>query len=82
MTLAGWLVLGQLSGQQEPDSGLDITRCDGEPLVVVGELDDSGERVVGGDTGGGVSGSDSGQVNRSGEQVVGGDPGGGVSLSS
>ena len=68
MTLAGWLVLGQLSGQQEPDSGLDLARGDGGPLVVVGELagltGDPGEQVVdervhdahglGGDTGVGV----------------------------
>ena len=31
-------VLGQLSGQEEPDSGLDLPGGDGGPLVVVGEL--------------------------------------------
>ena len=31
-------VLGQLSGQQEPDGGLDLPGGDGGPLVVVGEL--------------------------------------------
>jgi len=30
-------VLGQLAGQQETDSGLDLPRGDGGPLVVVGE---------------------------------------------
>ena len=31
-------VLGQLSGQEEPDSGLDLPGGDGGPLVVVGML--------------------------------------------
>ena len=31
-------VLGQLSGQEEPDGGLDLPGGDGGPLVVVGEL--------------------------------------------
>ena len=31
-------VFGQLSGQEEPDSSLDLPRGDGRPLVVVGEL--------------------------------------------
>ena len=31
-------VLGQLSGQEEPDSGLDLPGGDGGPLVVVGQL--------------------------------------------
>ena len=31
-------VLGQLSGQQQPDGGLDLPGGDGGPLVVVGEL--------------------------------------------
>ena len=31
-------MLGQLSGQQEPDGGLDLPGGDGGPLVVVGEL--------------------------------------------
>ena len=43
-------MLGQLSGQQEPDSGLDLPGGDGGPLVVVGELagltGDPGEQVV------------------------------------
>ena len=30
-------VLGQLSGQEEPDSGLDLPGGDGGPLVVVGQ---------------------------------------------
>ena len=30
-------VLGQFTGQQKPDSGLDLPRCDGAPLVVVGK---------------------------------------------
>ena len=30
-------VLGELSGEQEPDSGLDLPGGDGGPLVVVGE---------------------------------------------
>ncbi len=61
-------VLGQLSGQQEPHSGLDLPGGDGGPLVVVGELaglgGDALEQVVdervhdahglGGDTGVGV----------------------------
>ena len=61
-------VLGQLSGQEEPDSGLDLPGGDGGPLVVVGELaglsGDALEQVVdervhdahglGGDTGVGV----------------------------
>ena len=61
-------VLGQLSGQEEPDSGLDLPGGDGGPLVVVGELAGLGgdpleqvvdERVhdahgLGGDTGVGV----------------------------
>ena len=61
-------VLGQLSGQQEPDGGLDLPGGDGGPLVVVGELaglsGDALEQVVdervhdahglGGDTGVGV----------------------------
>ena len=61
-------MLGQLSGQQEPDGGLDLPGGDGGPLVVVGELaglsGDPLEQVVdervhdahglGGDTGVGV----------------------------
>jgi len=61
-------VLGQLSGQEEPHSGLDLPGGDGGPLVVVGELaglgGDALEQVVdegvhdghglGGDTGVGV----------------------------
>jgi hypothetical protein len=61
-------VLGQLSGQQEPDGSLDLPGGDGGPLVVVGELaglgSDAGEQIVdervhdahglGGDTGVGV----------------------------
>jgi len=61
-------VLGQLSGQEEPDSGLDLPGGDGGPLVVVGQLGglsgDPREQVVdkrvhdahglGGDTGVGV----------------------------
>ena len=61
-------VLGQLSGQEEPDGGLDLPGGDGGPLVVVGELaglgGDALEQVVdervhdahglGGDTGVGV----------------------------
>ena len=31
-------VLGQLTGEEEPDSGLDLQRGDGGPLVVVGKL--------------------------------------------
>ena len=31
-------MFGQLSGQQEPDSGLDLPGGDGGPLVAVGEL--------------------------------------------
>ena len=30
-------MLGQLSGQEEPDSGLDLPGGDGGPLVVVGQ---------------------------------------------
>ena len=30
-------MLGEFSGQQEPDSGLDFPRRDGRPLVVVGQ---------------------------------------------
>ena len=33
----GHCVLGQLSGQQEPDGRLDLARRDGRPLVVVGQ---------------------------------------------
>ena len=61
-------VLGQLTGQEEPDSSLDLPGGDGGPLVVVGELaglsGDALEQVVdervhdahglGGDTGVGV----------------------------
>merc|ERR1719319_970249 len=61
-------MLGQLSGQEEPDSSLDLPGGDGSPLVVVGELaglsGDALEQVVhervhdahglGGDTGVGV----------------------------
>ena len=61
-------VLGQLSGEEEPDGGLDLPGGDGGPLVVVGELaglsGDALEQVVdervhdahglGGDTGVGV----------------------------
>ena len=61
-------VLGQLSGQEEPDRGLDLPGGDGGPLVVVGQAgglgSDPGEDVVdegvhdghglGGDTGVGV----------------------------
>ena len=31
-------VLGQLTGEEEPDSGLDLPGGDGGPLVVVGKL--------------------------------------------
>ena len=31
-------MLGQLSGQEEPDSGLDLPGGDGGPLVVEGEF--------------------------------------------
>ena len=31
-------MLGELSGQEEPDSGLNFSGGDGGPLVVVGEL--------------------------------------------
>ena len=31
-------MLGQLSGQEKPDGGLDLPGGDGGPLVVVGEL--------------------------------------------
>jgi len=61
-------VLGQLSGKEEPDRGLDLPGGDGGPLVVVGQTgsfsSDSGEDIVdkgvhdahglGGDTGVGV----------------------------
>ena len=61
-------VLGQFSGQEEPDSGLDLPGGDGGPLVVVGQAGSFGsdpledvvdERVhdahgLGGDTGVGV----------------------------
>ena len=61
-------MLGKLTGQEEPDSGLDLPGGDGGPLVVVGELaglsGDPLEQVVdkrvhdahglGGDTGVGV----------------------------
>jgi hypothetical protein len=61
-------VLGELTGQEEPDSGLDFPGGDGGPLVVVGELaglgGDALEQVVdegvhdahglGGDSGVGV----------------------------
>ena len=61
-------VLGELTWQEEPDSGLDLPGGDGGPLVVVGELaglsGDALEQVVdervhdahglGGDTGVGV----------------------------
>ena len=61
-------MLGKLTGQEEPDSGLDLPGGDGGPLVVVGELaglsGDALEQVVdervhdahglGGDTGVGV----------------------------
>ncbi len=30
-------MLGEFSGEEEPDGGLDLARCDGGPLVVVGE---------------------------------------------
>ena len=30
-------MLGQLTGQEEPDGGLDLPRGDGGPLVVVSE---------------------------------------------
>ena len=33
----GHSVLGQLTGQQEPDSRLDLPGGDGAPLVVVGK---------------------------------------------
>ena len=43
-------VLGQLSGQQEPDSSLDLSGGDGGPLVVVGELtgltSDAAKKVI------------------------------------
>ena len=32
-------VLGQLSGQEEPDSGLDLPGGDGGPIVVVASLE-------------------------------------------
>jgi hypothetical protein len=58
-------VLGQFSGKEEPDRGLDLPRGDGGPLVVVGQTgslsSDPGEDIVdkrvhdahglGGDTG-------------------------------
>ena len=58
-------VLGELTGEEEPDSGLDLTRGDGGPLVVVSQTGGLGgdpleqiidERVhdahgLGGDTG-------------------------------
>ena len=61
-------MLGQLSGKEEPDRGLDLPGGDGGPLVVVGQTgsfsSDSGEDIVdkgvhdahglGGDTGVGV----------------------------
>ena len=61
-------MLGQFSGQEKPDSSLDLPRGDGGPLVVVGQLASLGsntleqvidERVhdahgLGGDTGIGV----------------------------
>ena len=61
-------VLGQLSGKEEPDRGLDFPGGDGGPLVVVGQTGslsgDHGEDIVdkrvhdahglGGDTGVGV----------------------------
>jgi len=61
-------VLGQFSGQKEPDSGLDLPGGDGGPLVVVGQTgslsSDTLEDIVdegvhdahglGGDTGVGV----------------------------
>ena len=61
-------MLGQLSGQEEPDSSLDLPGGDGRPLVVVSKLASLGsdpleevvdERVhdahgLGGDTGVGV----------------------------
>ena len=34
-------MLGQLSGQEEPDDGLDLPGGDGGPLVVVGKLLDA-----------------------------------------
>ena len=30
-------VFGEFTGQKKPDGGLDLARCDGAPLVVVGE---------------------------------------------
>ena len=62
-------VLGKLTWQEEPDSGLDFTGGDGGPLVVVGELaclsSDALKEVIdkgvhdahglGGDTGVGVN---------------------------
>ena len=30
-------MLGQLTGQEEPDSGLDLSRGDGGPLVIVSQ---------------------------------------------
>ena len=61
-------MLGKLTGQEEPDSGLDLPGGDGGPLVVVGESaglsGDALEQIVdkgvhdahglGGDTGVGV----------------------------
>ena len=61
-------VLGQLSGEEEPDGGLDLARGDGRPLVVVSQTGSLGgdtfedivdERVhdahgLGGDSGVGV----------------------------
>ena len=43
-------VLGELTGKEEPDSGLDLTRGDGGPLVVVSQTGGLGsdplEKVV------------------------------------
>ena len=61
-------VLGELTGEEEPDSSLDFTRGDGGPLVVVGKTASFGSNALkeiidkrvhdahglGGDTGVGV----------------------------
>ena len=42
----GHCVLGQLSGQQEPHSGLDLSGGDGGPLVVVGQTASLGSNAL------------------------------------
>ena len=39
-------VLGQLSGEEEPDSGLDLPGGDGGPLVVVGQTASLGSNAL------------------------------------